>query len=686
MSEHGATRSADRTARRGRAALGAAGLALAIATFGCGPSASECSATRGGAATEWPSYGNDPGARRHSPLAQIDRSNVACLEEAWTYHTGDLPGSRGPGSRGPDSRGPGSRGETGSRYASETTPILIDETLYLCTPTNYVIALDPATGEEKWRFDPGFDPHSRYANQLVCRGVSSWKDPRAARDEVCARRLFTATNDARLIALDAVTGRPCADFGEGGEIDLNPGVGRQDWKGEYQVTSPPAIGRDVVVVGSAVSDNKRTDAPSGVVRAFDVRTGALRWAWDLRSPGFVETEANVSEAGYALGTPNVWAPMAVDVARNLLFVPTGNPSPDYFRGDSDLDTYGSSVVALDLATGDRVWHFQTVHRDLWDFDVPAQPTLFTLRRDGQEIPALVQATKMGMLFVLHRETGEPLFPIEERPVPQVEVPGERLSPTQPFPLKPPPLVRHALTPEEAWGVTPFDRAACRDAIAALRFEGIYTPPTLEGTLMVPGNAGGQNWGGVAVDEARQRLVVNQQDFPWKVTLIPRDELPEDLENQSEGYVELQPMRGTPYGMAREMITSPLGVPCSPPPWGTLAAVDLSTGDVEWQVPLGGLRTIAPIPIPIDIGVPAIGGPLSTDGQLVFIGAALENRFRAFDAETGELLWAAPTPAMPIATPMTYRVGGKQYVVVGATGYERIGQPAGDAFVAWALPD
>ncbi|MCR9096219.1 MAG: pyrroloquinoline quinone-dependent dehydrogenase [bacterium] len=645
---------------------------LALALSGCAEDPSCEPATSGGPASEWPSYGNDSGGTRYSPLAQIRSENVACLEEVWRFETGDLPGARG--------------GQTRSPFASETTPILVDETLYLCTPTNFVIAVDPATGEERWRFDPGFDLDSRYGNQLVCRGVSSWRDPAADEGATCGRRIFTATNDARLIALDASTGDPCPGFGEAGQVDLNPGVGRQDWKGEYQVTSPPAVGRDVVVVGAAIADNKRTDAPSGVVRAYDARTGTLRWAWDLRSPGFVPTTENTSEAGYALGTPNVWAPMSVDLERDLLFVPTGNPAPDYYRGDLDVDYYGSSVVAIHLASGEVAWRFQTVHHDLWDFDVPAQPTLFTLRRDGREIPALVQATKMGMLFILHRETGQPLFPVEERPVPQVRVAGEALAPTQPFTVKPAPLVRHSLSPDDAWGLTPFDRAACRDAIAALRFEGIYTPPTLEGTLMVPGNAGGQNWGGLAVDEERQRILVNQQDFPWKVALVERKDMPEDLKFSGEGYVELQPMKGTPYGMTREMITSPLGVPCSTPPWGTLASVDLSSGDIDWQVPLGGLRTLAPLPIPWDLGVPNIGGPLATGGGLVFIGAAMENRFRAFDAETGDLLWGTDTPYAPIATPMTYRVGGRQYVVIGATGYERVGLPPGDVFIAYALPD
>jgi quinoprotein glucose dehydrogenase len=645
-----------------------AAIVIAAAWAGCGEEASPPTPQRGGAPSDWPAYGRDPGGSRFAPLDEITPENVGHLELAWIHHTGDLPDSRGPHA---------------SKLASEVTPLLVDETLYLCTPYNRVVALDPETGAERWSFDPGLDLSGRYANQLVCRGVASWLDAERGASEACRRRIFSATNDARLLALDAATGRPCADFAGGGSRDLNPGVGAQQWRGEYQVTSPPAVARGVVVVGSAVSDNQRTDAPSGVVRGYDARTGELVWAWDLRPPGFVPTPANTSDAGFALATPNVWAPMAVDEERGLVFVPTGNPSPDYFRGDTDIDHYGSSVVALRAETGEVVWRFQTVHRDLWDFDVPAQPTLFTLRRDGREIPALVQATKMGLLFVLHRETGEPLFPVEERAVPQIAVPGERLSPTQPFPLAPPPLARQSLLPEEAWGLTPWDRGACRERIASLRFEGVYTPPTLEGTLMVPGNAGGMNWGGVAVDEARQRLVVNVQDLPWTVRLIPRAQ----AERRPQGGAELAPMHGTPYAMQRELVMSPLGVPCNPPPWGRLVGVDLAQGAIAWQVPLGSLRDALPIPLPpITLGIPNLGGPLLTASGLVFIGAAFDRYLRAFDAATGEELWRARLPFGGQATPMSYRVrrDGPQYVVIAATGYGRGPMPAGDAIVAFAL--
>jgi quinoprotein glucose dehydrogenase len=384
---------------------------------------------------------------RFAALADITRENVQCLERAWTYHTGDSPDSRG---------------EQHSQLASEVTPILADGTLYFCTPFNRVIALDPATGAERWTLDPKLDLSGNYANQLVCRGVSTWLDPEAAPGARCRRRILTATNDARLFALDAADGTLCPEFGAGGSVDLNPGVGAQEWRGEYQVTSPPAVSRDAVIVGSAVSDNQRTDAPSGVVRAYDARSGVLRWAWDLRPPDFVATPENTSPEGFALATPNVWAPMAVDEARDLVFVPTGNPAPDYYRGDSHIDHYGSSVVSLRASTGERVWHFQTVHRDLWDFDVPAQPTLFSLRRAGREIPALVQTTKMGLLFVLDRETGEPLFPVEERAVPQISVHGEKLADAAVSTL---PRALSPGSPEDAFGFT-LDRRVSPTARAA----------------------------------------------------------------------------------------------------------------------------------------------------------------------------------------------------------------------------
>ena len=619
---------------------------------------------------EWPSYGGDPGGSRYSPLDDIRADNLSQLEIAWTHRTGDVADGKG---------------EFEETSAFELTPLLVDGTLFACTPFNRVLALDPETGAKRWGFDPGLDLTANYANQFVCRGVATWLDPDRAAGEPCRRRIFTATNDARLFALDAATGARCADFGEAGEVDLNPGVGEQLWKGEYQVTSPPAVAGDLVVVGSAVGDNQRVDAPSGVVRAFDARTGALRWAWDLSPPGGGAGPA--AETGYLLGTPNVWAPISVDEARGLVFVPTGNPSPDYWGGRrGEIDHYGSSVVALRAGSGEVVWSFQTVHHDLWDYDVSSQPALTTLRRGGESIPAVIQATKMGLLFTLHRETGEPLFEVEERPVPQGGAPGEILSPTQPFPVKPPPLVRHSLSPEDAWGITPFDRGSCREKLEALRYDGIYTPPTLQGSLMYPGNAGGANWGSVAVDPVRQILIARVSDFPFAVTLLPAESF--ERERRENPGVEISPQRGTPYAMRREAVLSPLGVPCNSPPWGSLVAVDLAAGEIRWQVPHGTIRDIAPVPLPIKLGTPGIGGPLVTASGLVFIGAAMDDYLRAFDVETGEELWKGRLPAGGQATPMSYRVhpGGKQYVVIAAGGHGRAGTRLGDYIVAFALRD
>ena len=647
--------------------------ASVLFAFGCSPTLAPPESPAK-AVTAWPAFGGDLGGQRHADLDLIRADNVDRLAVAWTYRHGDV-------------RGQGGAGET----AFENTPVLVDGTLYVCTPFDRVIALDPATGAERWVFDPEIDTTVGYANQLVCRGVTVWDDPEASAGSACARSVFLGTNDGKLWALDAASGEPCKAFGGAGRgaVDLVPGVGELRWHGEYQVTSPPAVVGDVVVVGSAVSDNGRIDAPSGVVRGFDARTGRLRWAWDLAPPGFDHATGLVSEEGYALGTPNVWAPMSVDADRGLVFVPTGNAAPDYYRGDRHaMNHYGASVVALRGATGEVAWHFRTVHNDLWDFDVPAQPTLTDVEIGGVTRPALVQATKMGLLFVLDRETGEPLLPVEERPVPGGGAPGEHLSPTQPFP-KTPILIRDDISPDDAWGVTPWDRGRCREEIERYRFDGMYTPPSVQGTIMFPGNAGGSNWGGIAADPARQLAFVRSTDIPWVVRLIPRDRF--DAEREADPHHEYGPQKGTPFGLRRDLLLSPLGLPCIPPPWGTLSAVDLRTGDVRWQVPHGTVRDLAPVPLPLGWGVPGTGGPIATSSGLVFIAAAMDDYLRAFDAESGAELWRGRLPAGGQATPMSYRVdfedgSARQYVVIAAGGHSRAGTKLGDHVVAFALEE
>jgi len=622
-------------------------------------------------ATEWPVYGGTD-SLQFSPLDQINRDNVDELVVAWTYRSGDLA----------------TRDDPSGPTSFQASPILVDGILYFPTPLSRVIALDPATGVEHWSFDPEIDRSQRYG-VLASRGVAHWEDPEVQAESPCAKRILFASIDAHLWALDASTGQPCSDFGDAGGVDLNPGAGEQRSRNEYGVTSPPLIAGDLVAVGAFVLDNVRSDVPSGVVRAFDVRSGALRWAFDLAPPGFDYATRPTSGAGYALGTPNVWAPMVADAERGLIFVPTGNPAPDYYRGGHpDMDHYGSSVVALRGSTGEVVWSFQTVHHDLWDYDVPAQPTLIDLDVNGESVPALVQGTKMGFLFVLNRETGEPVFGVEERPVPQAGA-AEPLSPTQPFPLKPPPLVP---TDFEPWGFTGWDRGKCEEALAGMRFEGIYTPPGLDWSITYPAPTGGINWGGVAIDPDTRRLYTNTGDIPMKVRLLAREEYDAQKEAGFDS-VDSAPQLGTPFGMQRGPWIEVVA-PCNPPPWGRISAVDLEQGEIVWEQPLGRLRDFTPIPLDIGVGLPSLGGPLVTRGGLIFIGGAPGHLLRGFDVDSGEEIWRGALPAGANATPITYEVRGedgstRQYVVVAAGGhwaFHEMGDELSDTLVAFALPE
>ncbi len=644
---------------------GAAG-ALAVAL-----SASAAVAGNATDDTQWPAYGNDPGGRRYAEVAQITPRNVGELEIAWTYRTGD----RGEGI------------PSRHRMAFEATPILLDGVLYFSTPYDQVHAIDAATGQPLWRYDPEL-PRDRHYDENTSRGVSAWRDPLASPDSACALRIVVGTLDARLIALDAGTGKPCDGFGDGGTVELNTGTRPRD-AGSYVVTSPPVVWRDRLITGSAVGDNRAVDVELGIVRAFDARTGELVWSWDPipRTPEDAHF-AEWSEAGArATGAANAWSVLSVDEARGLVFVPTGSASPDYYGGERPGDNrHANSLVALRAETGRVVWARQLVHHDVWDYDVPAQPVLLELQRGGATVPAVVQATKTGMLYVFHRETGEPLFDIEERPVPQGGVPGEVLSPTQPFSTLPPLVPHGPLTADDAWGLTFWDRGRCAERIARHRSEGIFTPPSTEGTIASPGNAGGANWGSVSVDPVRQLVMVNSNRLPFVVQLIERQRFEELRESGAHPDSEFARQTGTPYGMRRELLTSPLGIPCTAPPWSTLAAVNLRTGMLEWEVPLGTTRDIAPWPFWYIDGVPAIGGSVVTSGGLVFIGAAADDYLRAFDVTSGAELWRGRLPAGGQATPMTYLRGGRQFVVIAAGGHRGAGTTPGDYLVAFALPD
>jgi quinoprotein glucose dehydrogenase len=629
-------------------------------------------------ASDWPSYGRDPGGSRHSPLTQIDRANVARLEVAWTFHTGEA----------------GVTPRRGRPPALEATPLVVDGTMYLSTPLGRVIALDPATGRERWRYDPGVDSERGYGD-FASRGVSYWRDARASASAACARRIFMATIDARLVALDAGSGRPCPDFGSEGIVDLRRGLRVPPFEFQaFEMTSPPAVVGDIVVAGSAIADNSRLAPASGEVRGFDARTGALRWTFDPIPQDARDPASATWRDGSAArtGAANVWSVIAADPERDLVFLPTSSPAPDYFGGmRKGENRYGNSIVALRASTGAVVWHFQTVHHDVWDYDNASPPALTTVVKDGVAVPAVLQATKTGMLFVLNRGTGKPLFPVEERAVPRSTVAGEETSATQPFTAVTPPLSPHRYSADEAWGPTAESRAWCRAQMAALRNEGIFTPPSLEGTLAVPGNIGGAHWGGVAADAARKIAVVPVNRVAAVVQLFLNEGFDGDRlrrEDATRGLTdwEYARMEGTPYVMRRRLFIGPAGLPCTPPPFGALVAVSLETGRVLWDVPLGtmpALKEGAPA-APADSGSPNLGGPIVTASGLVFIGATLDRMFRAFDVETGRVLWSAPLPAGARATPMTYAAGGRQFVVIAAGGGGPFG--TGDAIMAFALPN
>lgn len=587
-------------------------------------------------ARDWTHYGATAAGTRYAPYDQIRADNVHRLKPAWTYRTG-VPGT------------------------FKGTPIQVDDTLYLCAGRNVVIALDAESGRERWRHDPRIET-PRLGFWDTCRGVTWYRAPRADAAAPCRERIFTATTDARLIALDAHSGKRCPDFGENGQISLLPGMGEVK-PGFYYVTSPPTVARDTLVLGGWVADNQETDEPSGVVRGFDPESGALRWAWDLGN----EARTGLPPAGgaYTRGTPNVWSLASADDELGLVYLPTGNGTPDYFGGhrSAPMDKYASSVVALDAATGRVRWHFQTTHHDIWDYDVPAQPTLVDLPLNGRPRKALLVPTKRGQLFLLDRATGDPLTEVTERPVPQTDVAGEWTAPTQPFSTGLPAFDRGPVEESDMWGITPLDQMACRIAFRGLRYEGPMTPPSLRGTLLNPGVAGGMNWGGVAVDEANALAVVSVVHMPMTVTLIPRDAVTGDTLFALGG-----PQRGTPYAAQTLPFFSPLFAPCLSPPYGELAVVDLAGGGLLWRRPIGTTRDMGPLGmrshLPLPMGMFVRAGSLVTGGGLVFTAGVLDRRLRALDVHTGEELWTRDLPTSSEATPMSYlSPSGRQTVVV-----------------------
>lgn len=584
---------------------------------------------------------------KYSPLKSISRENVSKLTVAWTFRTGDIyAGAKG--------------GLRGKQSAFETTPLFADDTVFITTPFGRVIALEPETGKQKWAFDPHVDQRAGWGD-FANRGVATWVD------ENGKRRLFIATIDARLFALDALTGQPVPGFAAEGHYDLTSGLRlpvRE--KSEYEETSVPAVIGDVLVVGSAIADNGRTDMPSGEVRALDVRSGKLLWTFDPLP-------------GTKTGAANAWSGITPDPENDIVFVPTSSPSPDYYGGartSSEQYKYANAVVALQAKTGKVVWSFQTVHHDLWDYDVASQPALITVK--GR--PAVAVGSKTGNLFLLDRLTGKPLFGVEERAVPKSDIPGEAAAATQPFPLLP----RH-LGPDriEPWGATEEDRAWCAGQLSKMRYEGMFTPPSLQGSLLFPGNIGGMAWGGVAFDRESATLFVPYNRLAAVARLVPRAEMQQARKEHPEW--EIASQLGTPYGMQRTFLLTPKGLPCSPPPYGMLAAIDADSGNLKWEVPTGFLPWLGENNHP-EWASPSLGGPLVTAGGLVFLGASFDPYLKAYRSDTGQEVWRGKMPASARATPMTFQTAaGKQYVLIAAGGHDVPGSEPNDALVAFALP-
>lgn len=666
---------------RRAAAFGGAAIATILFVAGCGmafiphgvvrPSpeiAAYAPAKGDNSPADWTSYGRTTEGVRYSPFDQINRDNVSRLELAWTYRT--------------DNRGIG---------LDQNTPLQIGNLVYSCNTSNVIAALDADTGKPAWKFDP----KASAPFWQRCRGLGYYKLPQAEQVEgkACNERIIETTIDARLLAIDAKTGEPCPEFGDKGTVTLSQGMG--DVKsGFYFQTSAPLVARNLIVIGGWVVDNQEVGEPSGVIRAFNAVTGALEWAWDLGDPSI--TKLPPEGRTYTRGTPNMWTTAAFDDRLGLIYAPLGNTTPDYFGANRPAfsDEYNATLVALDVTTGRERWKFQTVHHDIWDYDLPAQPALIDVPDGkGGTVPAVLQTTKRGQLFLLNRETGEPLAEVQEKPAPQAgAVPEEKLSPTQPYSVGMPTIGAERLTERSMWGLTMFDQLACRIAFRKLRYEGDFTPIGLGGyAIEQPGNIGGLNWGSVSVDVPNNRVFMNDIRAPSIFALVPREDYPEFARKahaDGTGHGP-SPQQGTPYGMATEMWTSPIGVPCVHPPFGTITAVDMTTRKIAWQVPAGTAEQLGPLGfksrLPMPMGLPTYAGTSATAGGLVFFAGFQDYYLRAYDAENGKELWKYPLPVGSSATPMTYvsPTSGRQYVLISVGGAP-YSADKGDYVMAFAL--
>lgn len=630
---------------------------------------------RSQAGAEWTAYGGTNHGDRYSALAQITPGNVGQLKLAWQFRTGDTQGKEDP-----------------AEFTNEATPLKLGHLVYTCSPHQIVFALDAASGQLRWKFDPQIQ-HNPTFQHLTCRGVAHHLTAAGATTidgapapAECPSRLFLPTNDGRMFALNAEDGTPCAGFGDHGQIDLKQGSEVQT-VGFYEGTSPPVATDRILIVGGSVIDNYATRVPSGVVRGFDIYSGKLVWAFDAGNPD--PNEMPSPTHNFTAGSPNNWAPSVADEALGLVYVPLGTGAADIWGGHrtADQERYDSALVALDIATGKLRWTFQNVHHDLWDMDMPSQPSLADIVTPAGITPVIYAPAKTGNIFVLDRRDGRLVVPAPETPVPQGPAPGDRLSPTQPFSdlsFRP----RERLTGAQMWGATTFDQLACRILFHGLRYEGPFTPPSLQGTLVYPGDFGMFEWGGIAIDPQRQVAIANPMSIPFISQLIPRgpDNPAEPNDTHPPGTeLGVQPMYGTPYGVKLNAFLSPIGIPCLQPPWGNLAAIDLKTHDVVWQHRIGTIRDMAPVPLPFELGVPMLGGPLTTAGGVAFMTGTMDYYIRAFDVATGALLWQDRLPAGGQSTPMTYEEGGRQYVVTVDGGHGSFGTKLGDYVRAYALP-